>query len=704
MGVAAVRTLRRVLAITAAVLVASSLGAVAGAVAALVRGAPGLDELRFDPKQTTFIYDRKGRLLARLFVEHRIPVRIDRIPRILQQAVIAAEDSNFERHRGVDLLAILRALWVDIREGTVVQGGSTITQQLAKNAFLSHERTLARKIREAIWAIQLERRYTKEEILEAYLNEIFLGESAYGVEAASQTYFGKSVEELTLAEAALLAGIAKSPANYSPFRYPERARARRNYVLDRMVEEGYISPRRAAEAKAEPIQVVRRPSQRVAPYFVEYVLQELERSGFDRRTLYRDGLRIYTTLDLDLQRIAEKVASDTALLPVLAEDDKGIPQPQLALVALDPHTGDILAMVGGRSAQAGVAPDEFNRAVLAVRQPGSAIKPFIWTAAIDRGIATPASVVVDERREYPRPEGEPWRPQNYDNQFLGPMSLREALERSRNLVAIQLLEQLKPRAVIGYAERMGIQTLVANEGVEPNDVNLALALGGLTRGVRPIEMAAAYAVFASGGVYSQPRAILRVEDASGVVLRQFPPQQRVVLSEQTAYLVTDMMRGVLEKPYATGRAANLGRPAAGKTGTTQEYGDAWFVGFTPDLVAAVWFGFDVPTPMTYGTANLGSSTAARIWKAFMSESVAGMPPRPFPRPPGIVTATVDVQTGLLAPSDCGLPPSEIKQEIFKSGTEPKETSPRCRRPWFDFPDWLRSPLENLLGPAQPQTD
>ncbi|WP_324717973.1 PBP1A family penicillin-binding protein [Carboxydochorda subterranea] len=692
LGTRAVGSARRLLVLVAAIVMASMLGAVAGALAALVRGAPSLDELRFDPRQTTYLYDRKGRVITRLALEHRVPVSIDEIPKAMQQAIIAVEDSDFEYHHGIDLRAMLRALWVDLRTWSRVQGGGTITMQLARNAFLSQEKTITRKIKEMIWAVQLERRYTKEEILEAYLNEIYLGQGAYGVEAAAETYFGKSIREVTLAEAALLAGLARSPEGlYDPFRHPDRALARRNFVLDRMVEVGYISPRAAEEAKKQPLGVKRlQRDQGIARYFVDYVVQDLlDRYG--KEMVWGGGLRVYTTLDLDLQREAEETIRTG--LPVFSRDADGISQPEAAIVTLDPQTGDILAMVGGRG------EDKYNRAVLATRQPGSAIKPFIWLAALDRGYATPATVIEDKPLSFPDPNGgPPWEPKNYNNQFIGPVTLRTALENSINTVAVQLLQQVGPATVMSYMEKMGITTLVRGPG-SPNDLNLSLALGGLTRGVTPLEMAAAYGVLAAGGVYSKPRAILRVDDASGYTLEENPPRQKVVLSEVSTYLLTDMMRGVVER--GTGRQARLpdGRPVAGKTGTTQDYTNAWFVGFTPDLVTSVWIGNDVQSKPIVGPKGqqIGSATAARLWGQYMRQAVAGFPVRDFPRPAGIVDhVRIDTKTGLLAPPDCGLPPSQVRDEIFAKGTEPTEESPNCRQPWWQIPDWLRQPIEGLF--------
>ncbi|MEW6047722.1 MAG: PBP1A family penicillin-binding protein [Bacillota bacterium] len=703
----AARSTRRFVVLTVAIVLASTLGAVAGAVAALVRSTPNLDEPRFAPRQTTYIYDRKGRVIRSLFIENRIPVSIDEIPRVMQQAIIAVEDADFERHRGVDLRAILRALWVDLRSGSIVQGGSTITQQLAKTAFLTNDRTLSRKIREAVLAIELERRYTKEEILEAYLNQIYFDEGAYGVEAAAQTYFGKSIRDVTLAEAALLAAIPRSPVNYNPYRNPDRALARRNFVLDRMVEVGYISPRAAREAKAQPLGVIPRRSapEATASYFVDYVLQDLlDRYGKEgKEMVYAGGLKVYTTLDLNLQRAAEEIAQDTDSLRILYRDERGLPQPQIAIVTLDPKTGDILAMVGGRGDN-----NKYNRAVLATRQPGSAVKPFIWVAAIDRGLATPATVIIDEPQSFVLPNGEPWTPENYDEIYRGPVTLRTALEQSINMVAIRLLQRVRPEVVMEYMEKMGITTLVRGPG-EPNDMNLSLALGGLTKGVTPLEMAAAYAVFASGGIYSKPRAILRVEDANGLVLEQVRPRQRVVLPEISTYLVTDMMWGVVAN--GTGKPARLpdGRPVAGKTGTTEDFTNAWFVGFTPDLVTTVWIGNDKQKEAMRppGGKPIGSSKAAELWRQYMSKAVANLPPRDFPKPAGIVEGIrIDTRTGLLAPPGCGLPDSQVRLEIFAQGTQPTETSPNCRQSWLQLPDWLRRPFDNLFdrsesGPPAP---
>ena len=674
--------------VIATFLVSILVGGAAGMVAGYLRSAPTLDQVVFDQELTTYIYDINGRVIARLYRENRIPVRLEQTPRHLRDAIVAIEDSRFYEHFGVDVRAIMRAVVADVRrwfgEDGYLQGGSTITQQLAKNAFLTHERTLSRKLQEALWAIQIERKYSKGEILETYMNEIYLGPGVYGVEAASQYYFGKSVGQLTLAESALLAGLTQNPGLYSPFRDPESAQRRRNLVLSRMEELGMITPAEAAAARAEPIVVTQSSQPRnLAPHFVNYVIQRLlELDGIDANTIYAGGLHVYTTLDLDMQQAAEAAiqqafSDPTSLLSrVTVTDANGLEQPQVSLIALDPHTGHIKAMIGGRNR------DEFNRAVQARRQPGSAIKPFIYLAAIDKGL-TPATIRVDEPFTWTNPQtGEVWQPQNFSRTFSGPMTLRRALEESINIVAIKLLaEDVNVRTVIDLATRMGVSTLQTSG--PRNDVNLAFALGGLTNGVRPIDMAQAYGVLANQGIRTEPMAITRVLGPDGTLLYEFRPRQEVVLSEVTTYLVTDMLRGVIER--GTGRRANIGRPAAGKTGTTDDNHDAWFVGFTPELVAAVWIGHDTPTPMESPYGRVGSGEAAAIWGRFMQAALAGVPPRDFPKPAGglVEDVLIDTGTGLLAHTTClFIPRADMRYETFAAGTEPTELSPRCYNPFW----------------------
>lgn len=636
-----------------AVIVGTGVGIVAGT----LRNAPDLADVKFRPLATSYIYDAKGKVISRLFRENRVPVTLQQIPKNLQNAIVAIEDDGFYKHHGVDIMGIARALVTDALHGGIVQGGSTITQQLAKNAFLTQERTLARKLNELVWAIQIERAYTKDEILETYLNEIYFGHGAYGVEAAAQIYFGKHVSQLDLAESALIAGIPRGPGFYSPYIDMEAAVRRRNTVLNRMAELKYISPAEAAAAKAEPIRTAGlKPSRDQAPYFVDYVVQYLL-GKYSEDQVYTGGLKVYTTLDLSMQKAAEKALVES--LPSGGVGKNNLVQPQGALIALDPRTGEIKAMVGGRGT------DKFNRAIQAYRQPGSTMKPFVYTAALDRGY-TAATIVDDSPVEFPLGAGQPpWRPENYDHKFRGPMTIRDAVENSINIVAIKVLSQIGVDTAIDYARRMGITSLVDRGNA--NDRNLSFALGGLTRGVSPLEIASAYGVLANGGIRVTPIAILRVEDANGNVLEENEPSRSIVLNEQTAYLMTDVLRGVIER--GTGKAAAIGRPAAGKTGTTDDNTNAWFVGYTPDLVAAVWMGDDDQSKqLVYRGVRYGSWFTAGIWGKFMKEALKNTPPSDFKAPDGLETAVIDTQTGLLATTAC----TSVREEIFVKGTEPRQ--------------------------------
>ncbi|MGI6037333.1 MAG: transglycosylase domain-containing protein [Limnochordia bacterium] len=634
--------------------VSVSFGALLGITAGFLRSAPTLDQVEFDPELTSYVYDINGDIIARFYNENRIKVPLDQMSDYLKMAIIAVEDDQFRHHYGINLKAIVRTALVNLKEGRITQGASTITQQLAKNAFLSHERTWSRKLRELLWTIQIERKYSKDEILESYLNIIYFGHGAHGVEAAAQTFFGKRASDLTLTESALLAGITRGPHIYSPFNNPDAALQRRNVVLNRMYEVGYITAEQLAEAKKEELGITERTRAPYrAHYFVEYVRKLMHQRGYTDEELRGGGYRIYTTLDLDLQEKAEQ-----ALLAGLPQGEKD--QPQGALVALDPRSGHIKAMVGGRGGQ-----DFFNRAVDAERQPGSAIKPFIFVTALEKGY-TPADIFIDEPFEYEDPyTGDIWRPRNYTRRFLGPLSLREALEQSINIIAIKLLEEVGIEDTIGMAKRLGISTIV--ESGRYNDRNLAFALGGITRGVTPLEMASAFGVFANQGIKTEPLAILRIVGPDGTVIEENRTQREIVLSEQVSYMITDMLRGVIER--GTGRSANIGRPAAGKTGTADDYSNAWFVGYTPELVATVWIGNDRPGPMFYQGANIGSGWAARIWANFFREALKNQPVRDFPRPKDIVDGLlIDTTTGLLASEGC--PRDKTRYEIFIKGTEP----------------------------------
>ncbi|MCR4427303.1 MAG: penicillin-binding protein 1A [Firmicutes bacterium] len=656
------RTLLKVGALIFVFLVLVGVGAAAGILAGYLRNAPSVEDVEVRPNLPTTVYDVNGQVISKYMIENRVLVPLRDMPDHLIQAVIAVEDHNFYQHHGISVRRILGALWADIKNLSPDQGGSTITAQLARNVFLSHEKTINRKIWEALYAFQLERRYTKDEILEFYLNYVYFNHGAYGVEAASQVFFGKHVGDLTLGEAALLAGVVNGPEVFSPYKNLEASLRRRKIVLGRMVDVGYITEDQARQAAEEPVRLVGlKPRESVARYF-SYMVRDYLLSKYGREMVYSGGLTVRTTLDLSMQRAAERAFA--SLLPTGRTETRGsttLTYPQSALVALDADTGEIRALVGGRG------EDEYNRAIRAERSPGSCIKPFVYAAAIDSGY-TPATVVVDEPIEFPQYDGTVWAPQNYTKTFLGPLTLRQALEQSINVVAIKLTDALTPRKVIDYAKRMGITTLV--ESGPKNDVVLSLALGGLTRGVTPLELAEAYSSLANLGMKVKPYFILEVRDRNGVLLESGRPQKDIVMDERTAYILTDMMKGVITSPNGTGRRANIGRPAAGKTGTADSNTDAWFVGFTPDLVTAVWIGEDQTREMNYPKiGKIGSSLAAEVWGKFMKDALLGVPPRDFPVPSGIVQGVrVCTESGLLATDLC--PPAKVTTEKFIAGTEP----------------------------------
>lgn len=562
------------------------------------------------PPASSQIYDINGNEIANVHAaENRRPVKIAQVPRQLQDAFVAVEDNRFYEHSGVDPRGIARALYTNIRGHGVSEGGSTITQQLAKNAYLTQERTLTRKIQEVFLALQLERQYTKKEILEMYLNQIYFGQGAYGVQAAAQTYFGKDVEQLDLSECAMLAGIPKSPNYYSPMNNLQAAQERKAVVLDQMEKYGYINRETAEKAKKENMKLVKQSQstdKTTASYFIDYVTQKLiDKYGAD--AVYKEGLKIYTTLDIDMQKAAEETVNK---LPTYKTDGNGLAQPQMALVAIDPHNGYVKAMVGGRG------NDQFNRATMAVRQPGSAFKPFVFIAALENKF-TPNTVINDSPIDI-----NGWRPQNSSGNFSGKVTLREVARHSMNVPTVKIAQKLGIDKPIYYAQEMGISTFVL-EG-PANDRQLATSLGGMTKGVTPLEITSAYGTFANKGIHVEPVVIVKVLDRNGKVLEQNEPKQRSVVSEASAADLTDMLEDVIKK--GTGTRANIGRPAAGKTGTTSNYNDAWFVGYTPDLVAGVWVGNDDNTP-TRGI--MGGMLPAEIWQAFMKKATAQMPAKNF---------------------------------------------------------------------------
>ncbi|MBX6378224.1 MAG: PBP1A family penicillin-binding protein, partial [Clostridia bacterium] len=656
-------------------IVAFSLAFVALVLAVLLTPLP-----RAQVPQATQILDAEGRLAAKLFVENRTPVPLAEVPVALREAVVAVEDDRFYRHFGIDPIALVRALVINLRAGHIVEGGSTITQQLAKNLYLTRERSLGRKVYEAFLTLQLEARYSKDEILEMYLNQIYLGHGTYGVEAASRLYFGKPVRELDLAEAALLAGLPRAPETYSPFRNPDLALQRRRHVLNRMAELGYLKREQADAAAAEPLRLAQRPPRQRAAYFVDYVLRQIEaRHPEMTDSLYVGGYRIYTTMDLRMQEAAERALAEG--LPPGRPDRRGVPQPEGALVAIDPRNGYIKALVGGRD------PDHprDNRAVEARRQPGSAFKPFLYAAVLSRGYTVVDRQVCEFVRFPGRQPGEWYTPADYTEggrrppYHNRPMSVREAVEISDNVVAVRWTDQIGPRAVIDTARAMGIQSRL-----EPT---LDIALGSYE--VTPLEMAVAYAPLANLGWAVEPVAILRIVGPDGQVVEEQRPRTRKVLDEGVAYILTDVLKGVLTRGTARNLGPLLDRPAAGKTGTTEFSDNAWFVGYTPDLVAAVYVGNDRPSPLP----GAGASLAGPVWARFMREALAGRPATDWSRPANVLSVRVSADDGLLPNFT-----SPTVEELFLAGTEPRTVSPIFH--W----DYFGVPVPVPGGPVSPEAN
>ncbi|HLQ67584.1 MAG TPA: PBP1A family penicillin-binding protein [Candidatus Limnocylindrales bacterium] len=621
------------------------------------------------PPVKTLVYDVNGKLVHEFYKENRSLVPLRQIPRGMVDAILSIEDRRFYQHWGIDPVRLIGALIQDVIARRPEQGASTITQQLARNLFLTHEKTFSRKIKEAILAVRIEQTYTKDEILQMYLNQIYFGEGAYGVDAAARIYFGKPVIELTLPECALLAGLPRNPRDYSPRRDPDRALKRRNLVLASMLQNKKINRAQYETASEAPLGVSKtRVDPREAPYFMEMVRLYLE-ERYGSNQIFEGGLRIYTTLDADLQQAAEESlerrltdleqrnGTKKTRASVLAKSKTAQPGEksqtdylQGAVVCIDPASGQIRALVGGRDFN----ESNFNRATQAARQPGSAFKPFIYTAAIDNGY-TPNEMILDTPVSFRAGNGEDWSPQNYDHKFRGPVTLRTALAKSLNVPAAKLLQKLGTPVVTSYARRLGIHSHLGND--------LSLALG--TSEVNLLELTSAYGVFADQGVRTTPVFVLRVEDKNGKILEQTRTAAEEVLSPETALTMTNMMQTVLQSgTAAAARSIGLTVPAAGKTGTTDDYTDAWFVGYTPNLVTGVWVGFD--RKQKIGPNMTGAAAALPIWVDVVSAGTKGKPPQDFPVPNGVVSRLICSQTGLLANPSC----PETETELFREGSEP----------------------------------
>ncbi len=670
------------------------------------RDLPSLEQLEnYDPDLVTRIYSSDGVVLSELFVQKRVFVELNNIPIHMQNAVIASEDRRFYEHWGLSLRSVARAIGINILSLSYRQGFSTLTQQLARNLYktIGFEDSILRKIKEVITAVQIERTYTKDEILEMYLNTVHFGHGTYGVEAATKRFFGKESKDLSVDESALLVGLLPSPASYSPVRYPERARKRRNTVLRLMKQQGFINHSEHSQYRAMTLESVNdTPTRGLAPYFTEYVrrLLEKEDDALDIN-IYRDGLKIYTTLDSRLQKLSEDIVLGAIIksqeklnnriisnqeefellghLTIYNEDSvkmmmKGEAQlykdlrakllVQTAFVAINPKTGGIMAMIGGRPDY----HDQYNRAVQARRQPGSVFKPFVYTTALENGYTVSQQllnqpVVLNVQNT----DGSwvKWKPQNYGGSTGGLTTLREGLRKSLNLISVRIIQQdyAPAEQVKRTAKRMGISTDI--RAVD------AIALG--TSEVIPLEMVSAYAAYANKGVYSKPIAITKIEDRYGNTIREYLPAQYEVLSEETAYLMTNLMQTVMDR--GTGGSArwkyNFTRPAAGKTGTTQGWSDAWFVGFTPQIAAGIWFGVD-DYQVSLGKGQDGSKAALPSWAQFMRDShnMLEFPRVNFQKPNGVIVFDICSVSKMGARDAC-----PIEKEVYKSGTEPSQ---KCR--------------------------
>ena len=736
----------------------------------------------------SIVYSEEDEVIGKYLMENRIPISYERIPKQLVNAFIAAEDADFFQHKGVDYKGILRALFKNFLAGRIVQGGSTITQQVTKTFFLTPKRSLTRKLKEVAYAFGLEQNLTKEEILALYLNNIYLGNGAYGVEAAADSYFNKRVEQLNLAEMAMMAGLVKAPSRYSPVNNLKRARDRQAYVLTRMAELAFISQEQREKALRIPLKIQSRESAYFsrAPYFTELIRHQVERK-YGKEKLYQEGLRIYTTLDLSLQKNAQRsveaglreldkregfrgpiqtLSPKEALelpnkkkgsLPPLpqkeifegvilskedakksytvwVEDRKGIlpfsemswaltikrtptykpekvktagdllkpgdviyvrmkeppkkdqpllltleqePLVQGALLCLDPKTGYVRAMVGGRD----FSESQFNRAISSRRQPGSAFKPMIYGAALEKGY-TPSTILMDSPVEYSDPDGGTyWAPKNYDEEFMGPITFRNALAHSRNVVTVKILEDIGVGYALQFMKRLGIESPIKRD--------LSIALG--TSGVSMMELTSAFAVFANGGERIKPIFIKKIVTMSGEVLEENTPYIEMeekeeeeempktpspaperVISPQNAFIMTHLLQGVVQ--HGTGqRAKVLGRPVAGKTGTSSDYSDAWFIGYSPSLLAGVWVGFDDKASL--GKNETGARAALPIWISFMSQALRNTPIETPKTPPGITLIRVNIETGLPASTDS----PETITEAFIDSSVPRENEDRERQ-------------------------
>lgn len=618
-----------------------------------------------DVPETSVVYDINGKAIKGLAEQNSISVDLDDVSKYFLMAVVAVEDKSFYQHHGIDIMGIARAALINLKSGKIVEGGSTITQQTAKNLFLSNERTFTRKIKEVFYAIQLERKYSKDEILQMYINSIYFGNGAYGVEVASRTFFAKEAKDLDLAESALLAGLPQWPSNYNPYENPDAAKNRQLIVLSRMEAEGYISAAEKEKAAAAELKYQKSLlASGEAPYFIAMVKEYLTEK-YGERMVYQGGLRIFTTLDLTMQQAANRAVTDR----MKARD----PNLQVALIALDNSNGQIRALVGGRN----FASSGYNR-VYAYRQPGSTFKPFMYSLAIDSGY-TAADRFMCEEKEYHLPDGQVYKPSDHGKNpyHQKKFTLKEAVMISDNVIAVQLNSVLGPENTAAYAQNFGFSN------IKPV---LSLPLG--SNEVRPIDLAAGYAVFANQGIYNKPMYIIKVTDKKGRILEENTAVSRRVTSADTAYIITNILNGVLQPGGTASHLKDMvGKTAAAKTGTTDEYKDAWFAGYTKNISCVVWVGYDKDE-----NANLAGGVAAGpVWAQFMGEAVRNLYADDFEKPANIENINICLDTGLIASESC--PRTSLM--AFKKGTEPQEICWQHKyKFWWDLLFWEDSEEED----------
>jgi 1A family penicillin-binding protein len=587
--------------------------------------------------------DSKGRPVGRIPPQKRYWVSIDRIPSFLQKALLAVEDARFYEHNGIDYRGIARAAVTDVLRGKIVQGGSTITQQLIKNKYLNSAKTINRKLKEAEMALEFEKRYTKRQILEMYFNEIYFGNGAYGIAQAARIYFDKSPEELTEGECILLAGVPKNPRRYNPFGKPADVVLRREVVLNRMRDLHLITPKQRLALKKHGAGV--RPLGEAPQYLAQIRNQLVARLGID--TVEMGGMDVFAAMDLDLQRAAEKVLKDGV--------KRLLPRLQGALVCMDPITGDVLAAVG----DANGIRKSIDRAFVSMRQPGSALKPLVYAAALENGINA-GSLWNDTPVTYNRGKGQRWTPKNYGNERFGEISLRKALAHSNNIITVKVLDTIGVPAFVSFASRMGLSLHESN--------GLSLALG--TEEVTLADLVQTYTSLPTGGLRAEARTVLRIHDQKRQTWTEFAPTTTQVLSPAVAFITTQMLKDVLTYGTAKGlRSFSHAHACAGKTGTTDNYMDAWFVGYTPTLVTGIWVGYDKPKSL--GKGFTGGAVTAPIWEQFMEKAVALRPAEDFVQPDTVVGITIDPITGLPAREEC----PQKQDEFYIAGSEPMEFCP-----------------------------